>query len=804
MNQKTLPFSLLTCLTLLIGLLSSCSLTFQPKDPDDALTNVNLPSDISKSKLVNVEFVAHLFQKFSEEDEISLDILDLVSGVSYNLERYSLVKNENTFSLSIMLPQGSTIAYRYTLTHPIEVGEILPDGTALSFRQIVVRENLVVNDAIAGWPEVVYNGPLVDLNGVVADDETEAPLADVLINVAGKTALTDMNGRFFVRGLPVGEHNLVATLSDGSYLSFQQEVNMVENLETLAIIRMTPLHEVTLTFVMTPPNEAVGAPVRMAGNLRQFGQTFSDMLTGAGSMAVNMPLMARNSDGKYVIQLNLFAGSSVRYQYTLGDSIINSERAQDGTRFVREFIVPDKDVIVNDTVTTWRVPQQSAVSFFATSPGTSESADQVYIQFNLGSWSNPIPMWPMGNNQWMLVYNPRSEGEEPVVYRYCRNADCTLGEENYPNTTPRSFTLGTTTEIHDEISAWRLWDPSTQTTDSYSLVSFDEEALVGIEIDPVYASNILNASFGMVDQLSSNGFNWLILTPVWKVGMNKDIPFIDSDPSITIPSTELNRIAMAARDEGLKVAIYPQLLYPSDMSSWWTDSMKSMIWWQQWYADYERMVMHVIKLATAIKADQIILGGPDVANSYPGAMATVGENYGTPKTSEKFWTDLLTKIDEYYEGQILLAQDVSSESLETYSFYEQSQGFYLLFNSDLQNSTFYTTETVGSFVDSVVFGFYETNQKPIYFGLNGASFTTTTVSTINNSSSIISSTNITYNSHNVDLDAQTQFYSAYLNAISARGWISGVSSRGFFPAMQMSDFSSSIYGKPAFYLFHNQ
>ena len=753
---------------------------------------------------MKVEFNAHPLQQFSEEDEISLDILDLVSGVSYNLERYILTKNQNTFSVSVMLPQGSTIAYRYTLTHPIEVAESLPDGTTLSFRQIVVRENLVINDTIAGWSGTAYSGPLVDLNGVVADDETEAPLADVLINVAGKTAMTGMNGRFFIRGLPVGEHNLVATLSDGSYLSFQQEVNMVENLETLAIIRMTPLPEVTLTFVMTPPNEAVGAPVRMAGNLRQFGQTFSDMLSGSGSKAVNMPLMARNSDGKYVIQLNLFAGSSVRYQYTLGDSIINSERAQDGTRFVREFIVPDKDVIVNDTVATWRVSQKSTVSFFAISPETSAITDQVYIQFNLGSWSNPIPMWPMENNQWMLVYNPRSDSEEPISYRYCRNADCTLGEETYPNTTPRSFTVDTTPEIHDEIGAWRLWDPSQQVADTIEPVSFDKEALVGVEIDPVYASNFLNASFGMVDQLSADGFNWLILTPTWKVGMNKDLPFIDSDPSVTVPSTELNRIAMAAREVGLKVAIYPQLLYPSDMSSWWTDSLKTMIWWQQWYADYERMVMHVIKLATAIKADQIILGGPDAANSYPGAIKTVGENYGTPKTSEKYWTDLLTKTDEYYEGQILLAQDVSSESLETYSFYEQSQGFYLLFNSDLQNSTFYTTETVGSFVDSVVFGFHETNQKPIYFGLNGASFTTTIVSTINNPSSIISSTNVTHNSHNVDLDAQTQFYSAYLNAISARGWISGVSSRGFFPAMQMSDFSSSIYGKPAFYLFHNQ
>ena len=803
MSQKTALLRMIFSLTLAIAILSGCALSFQPKEPVSSLAVANIPSDVSETVLVPVEFIALPFQKFSEEDEISLDILDLVSGISYNLERYILNRNENKYGLSIMLPQGSTVAYRYTLTHPIEVSEVLPEGNGLPFRQIVVRENLVVNDTIAGWPGALYNGPLVDLNGVVADDETEAPLADVLINVAGKTALTDMNGRFFIRGLPVGKHNLVATLSDGSYLSFQQEVNMVENLATLAIIRMTPLTEVTLTFVMTPPNEAVGAPVRIAGNTRQLGQTFADMLKGSGVQPVNMPLMARNSDGQYVAQLNLFAGTSIRYQYTLGDAVVNSERSQDGNRFVREFIVPNKDSIIDDTVTTWRSQQQNAISLFTTSPGES-STDQVFIQFNLGSWSNPIPMWPMENNQWMLVYNPRSASGEPIIYRYCRNADCNLGEENYPNSTPRSFTVGTVTEIRDSISAWRMWDPGSQAHTDYAPVMFDQEALVGVEIDPAYATNHLSASVGMVDLLGENGFNWLILTPTWKVGINKDLPFIDSDPLTTIPSTELNRIAMTARDAGFKVALYPHLIFPSDATSWWNNSLKSMIWWQQWYADYERMVMHTIKLATAIKADQIILGGPDVANSYPGAMETVGENFGTPKTSEKIWTDLLTKTDEYYEGQILLAQEVGSGTLATFSFYDKSQGFYLLFNSDLNNPGAYTADSVGSFFDSVVFGFYESQQKPVYFGLNGASFTTADMSANGNLSDIISSTNVTYNSYNVNLDAQTQFYSAYLNAVSSRGWISGVASRGYFPAMQMTDFSSSIYGKPAFTLFNNQ
>jgi len=803
-SQKAALLRVVSCLTLALGLLSGCALSFQPKDSDNSFAITNFPSEVKDPSLANVEFVAYPFQKFSEEDEISLDILDLVSGVSHNLERYVLNKTENGYRLSAMLPQGATIAYRYTLTHPIEVSENLPDGSALPFRQLVVRDNLVVNDTIAGWPEAPYNGPLVDLNGAVADDETEAPLADVLVNVAGKTAMTDMNGRFFIRGLPVGKHNLVATLADGSYLCFQQEVNMVENLATLAIIRMTPLPEVTVTFVMTPPNEAVGAPVRIAGNLRQFGQTFADMSAGTGVQAVNMPLMARNADGKYVTQINLFSGSMVRYQYTLGDSFVNSERGQDGNRVVREFIVPNKDVIIDDSVATWRIQQQTPVSFFTTSPGDSNSPDQVYIQFNQGAWSNPIPMWPMENNQWMLVYNRRSASGEPITYRFCRNADCILGEENYPNTTPRSFTAGTVTEVRDTISAWRMWDPSAQVSSAFAPVSLDPETLVGVELDPFYASNHLNAFYGVIDQLKAGGFNWLILTPTWNVGINKDLPYIDSNPLTTIPSTELNKIAMSAREAGLKVAIYPQLTFPSDAASWWNNSLKSMIWWQQWYAEYERMVMHTIKLATAIKADHLILGGPDVANTYPGAMETIGENFGTPKTSEKIWTDLLTKTDEYYEGQVLLAQEVSSGTLATYSFYEKSQGFYLLFNSDLYNPGGYSADSVGSFFDSVVYGFYEAQQKPVYFGLNAASFTTADMSTSGNSNSIISSTNVNYNSNNVNLDAQTQFYSAYINSISPRGWISGVASRGYFPAMQMTDFSSSIYGKPAFNLFHSQ
>ncbi len=119
-----------------------------------------------------------------------------------------------------------------------------------------------------------------------------------MVNVAGHITMTDMNGRFYLRGLPVGVHNFVVSTIDGSHQSFQQEVNLMDGLSTLAIARMIPPNpEVTLTFVLTPPQEVFGAPIRIVGNLESFGQTLADQTGGSGVQAVNAPALTRNDDG---------------------------------------------------------------------------------------------------------------------------------------------------------------------------------------------------------------------------------------------------------------------------------------------------------------------------------------------------------------------------------------------------------------------------------------------------------------------------------------------------------------------------
>ena len=767
MKPRARLFRFPVSLLLVLFILSGCALSFQNKNSVNPSQKHFIPSNLHEPDLVEVQFAVKPLTFVSDQDAIVLELLDLAEGAKANAESYPLNLVDGKFVTSLFLPEGATIAYRYRMVQPLGVPELLSDGTLLPFRQLLVRENLKISDIIAEWDENAYQGALVDLNGVVADDKTEEPLPDILVNVSGKTALTDMNGRFYIRGLPEGLHNLVATSNDGSYLTFQQEVNMVETLSTMAIVRMQAAKAVTLTFVVNQPEDSPQLPVRIAGNLRQFGLTFQDMLNGNGAQAVNMPTLIKNEDGQDVSQIKVYAGSYLRYQYTSGDANINSERDAQGKGYVRAFIVPDEDIVVNDTIASWHSEQNGEISFTVKTPEDTPSDDSLYIQFKQIEWSNPLPMNKTGENFWEFVFYPRIGSEEPIEYRYCRNANCSSSLEE--SETTRSFTVGSLTEKADEISGWTNWEPESWANNFQDSLTFDNELLRGLELDPQYMSENINATLDLIDKMKAAGFNTLILTPVWNVDSYKNLPIIDSNPLNTIPSYELNRISGLARENGLKIALYPQLEYPTEMQNWWENSQKTELWWQQWYAEYERMVMHSVKLATRIQAEQLILGGPAVANSYPGKLETEADNFGTPKSSSETWSKLLKKTDDYYQGELLLAQSVDNDFIETYEFDEHVQGFYLLIDSRSLSS-----EEAEWVLDSTITDFYNSQSKAVYLALKTA---------------------------DMDPAWQYDYYYAYLNPISYRGWISGVSSRGFDPSLQTTDFSPSIYGKPAWNMF---
>ncbi len=796
-NRTTLR---LTLSLLAVSLLFGCTIRIDPSDKPIPTKSPDIPSKVTTPDLIPQEFSVELRIPASSDTELAIDVFDEVSGMLYNIERFPLSRQpDGKFTGTLMLPENALLRYRYVMTAPLEVAEQKADGTPVGYRVAFVQKNAVMKDIVSGWPNTPYTGETADLNGIVHDSKSNQPLPDVLINIAGYQTFTDMTGRFVLNDLPVGVHVLSAVSIDGSHLSYQQQANLVAGLSTPAVIQMTPLPQIKVTLNLAPLTDAIGAPVRIAANYAQCGVIFNEY--SQGSFASRMPLMSREADGSYSIELNLHAGNVLRYKYTLGNGYINAERDQNGDLLLRTVTLPDHDVVITDQVATWRIDEQKPTTIIAQAPVSTPPEDSVSIQFFTNHAHQPIPMWPMDNNQWMfLFFGSSSLGT--VTYRFARNDQVDLSVD--PVSTANPYRVEYTSENPQtiKIESWTSWN--SEETIPFTGNGAQPARLVGVELLPGYQPSYLSRYRQLPIELKDKGINWLILTPSWKVAERAGLPYLEFDAGSSVLLSELAEIVALAKSSGFTVALYPQIVFPtSSPQSWWKNSEKSLLWWQQWYAEYERFVMSYSQFANVNGVDQLILGGSGVESSLPGRIKTSGSNFGTPKTAEQLWTDLLTKVNTYYTGQVLFGIPADDGNLATFSFFDQVDGFYLtLSDQDMQPYT-YDQYSVGTYLDGTVFAFYESVEKPVFFGINAASLTSNQVESEAGSGQLISPFNPQYGSGNVDLASQDYFYQVYTAALAQRSWVSGITTRGFFPVLQLTDFSSSIYGKPAMISFIN-
>ncbi len=206
---------------------------------------------------------------------------------------------------------------------------------------------------------------------------------------------------FHWKAYQLGTQNIVVYAIDGAYETFQQGALIAAGQVTPINISLEHRQTVEITFHVTPPNDALGIPIYMAGNSVQVGNTFTNLVGGMSIDPKRLPMLVQQEDGAYVLTLSLYAGMDLRYKLTLGDGYWNAERSSiTGGWLVRQLIVPDRNVTIDLAIGSWRSTGVAPITFEVSIPAESSTGDENFIQFNNGIWTNPIPLWPLG--QWQL------------------------------------------------------------------------------------------------------------------------------------------------------------------------------------------------------------------------------------------------------------------------------------------------------------------------------------------------------------------------------------------------------------------
>jgi hypothetical protein len=693
---------------------------------------------------------------------------------------------------------NSIVKYRYIRQGTIPVLEDDPFDKPVRYRIYDVTGPGTVDDVVASWGDSLSSSPSGRLTGQVVDSTNNAPIPNILIAAGGQQTLTDSTGSFVFESLPVGIHNLVAYAIDGTYQTFQQGARVEEGLRTPVTLSLIPAQMVNVIFTLSVPvNTIQNAPIRLAGNLYQLGNTFGDLQGGLSTVTTRMPMLSPLQDGRSTLSLMLPAGADIRYKYTLGDGFWNAEHSTDGAFVVRQLIVPASStpVQVQDTVQTWQAGPSSPILFEVTVPAYTPVTDIVSIQFNPYGWTEPIPMWPRGNNQWVYqLYSPLNMLGD-FEYRYCRNDQCGVADDTQTSTGHLGRPVSTSLvaqDLQDTVSDW-IW---LQNTTPPAIVGFPVTArqgfMAGVEFQSDYDPTWQAWTPLAIQDVQSRYANWLVLAPSWTVGQTA--PFVFSPvPGVDPLWADTLDTISRARASNLNVALFPVMNLPSDLTAWWTSAPRDAAWWNTWFDRYAAFTAYHADLATKSGAQALILGGDWVTPALPEGQIN-GSSSGVPADAETRWQAIITDVRSRFTGSVYWALSYPGGLQSVPDFANNLDGVYMLWSAPLSGSSVdQLYAAAGQLLDTDIQPFEAALQKPVILAVAYPS--------ADNAASASLPASALFQPGNtqapVNLQVQTDIYQALLMAVNERAWVGGFVSRGYYPPVVLQDASASIHGKPA-------
>ena len=762
--------------------------------------------------LAEVNFEVDAPANTAAGSSLFIDILDEVTGLALNPSRYRMEdKGSNHYTFQIPVQIGSLIKYRYGMEGTSPKIEYSSSGKQIRYRLLQVPGPVVVQDMISGWQDQPFNGEYGRLVGQVVNSKTNSPIPNVMVTAGGVQTLTAADGSYLIEGLPAGIHNIVAYSLDGIYEPFQQGAKVSVGMATSALLRMVPAQLVKVTFVAVAPSDtARGIPLRIIGNILSMGNTFADLGGGVSTVASRAPLMTLMPDGRYNLTLSLPAGLDLRYKYTAGDGFWNAERGVNGEVIVRQLIVPDQDIVIDDTISGFQTKDFSPVTFTVTVPENTPVNDTVSIQFNPFGWTQPIPMWPLGNRQWLFVlYNPLNLVPN-IAYRFCRNDQCGVADDASSiglDAPGKILTPGNSAQnIQVEIKEWAWIQPTVTPTpvNAGDIQPRGVSFLAGVELQPSYRPSWQPYISWGFDNIKHIGSSWVVIDPTW-TATRINPPVFETVAGQDVYWQDLIQMVVWAQDKELNVGMFPTINFEQPVDQWWNASQNDISWWQSWFDRYRSFILHHADLAAQVRAGFLVLGDPQISPALPGGILPNGKPADLPADVEKKWKNLIAEVRTHYKGKIAWALPYAPGMENIPDFINDVDELYLLWSAKLSDSNTATTQeladTMGQLLDQDVAKLKDTYQKPVILAIDYAA-----VKSASQGCAMVNSNCVPFNSINVekdqtsitpDLAEQAKLYNAVLIAVNERPWVDGLVSRGFYPPVTLQDYSSSVNGKPA-------
>jgi hypothetical protein len=794
---------ILSLASLLVFLLSGCSLSLlniPGLNPPTATPAAPAGPTVTPQPSAAITFNVALPTPLPAGEVLYLSLVDEVTGLGLNPLNVAMQGMDTLhYTATIPFAINSIVKYRYMRQGNLPTLEDNSADKAVRYRLFFVTGPGAVEDVVSAWSDSLFTSPSGRITGQILDSSNTLPIPGVLIAAGGQQTLSDSSGRFNLEDLPVGTHNLVAYAMDGAYQTYQQGARVEAGKVTRVSLSLAPASMVTIVFTVSVPGSTFqNLPIRLAGSLYQLGNTFGDLRGGLSTVASRMPLLSPLPDGRYTLTLSLPVGADIRYKYTLGDGLWNAEHAGDGAFMLRQLIVPaaQSPLQVQDTVTTWQSGPSSPILFELNVPASTPIGDIISIQFNPYGWTEPLPMWPRGNNQWVYqLFSPLNMLGN-FQYRFCRNDQCGVADDvvTAPGRVGRPVSTSLVPQdLQDTLTGWTWFQPVSPAPPSDLPVTPRQAGFwAGAEFlpapDPTWQAWMPLA----FQDVKSRYANWLVLDPTWSVSRTNPFVFSPLPGPDVLWADQLAAISRA-RASNLNVALFPGVNLPADQAAWWQSAPRDLTWWEAWFDRYAAFATYHADLASKAGAQALILGGDWLAPSLPGGQIN-GTTSGVPADAGTRWETILADVRKRFTGQVLWAVSYPDGLQSLPAFADGLDGVYLLWNASLDGSTIAELQaSAGQLLDANVQPFQKTLGKPVLLAVAYPSVDGAAIASL--SPQVLFSPGTAQSQ--VNLQAQADVYQALLGAVDERLWLGGFIGRGYYPPAALQDGSASFHGKPA-------